>query len=61
MLFTRFGGNRSFFSLPDKAPINLRLNQNIRGLHLFLHKQSFFDRRHENCLSFSKKLPQKIV
>ena len=30
-------------------------------LHLFFNKQSIFDPRPENCLSFSKKLPQKIV
>ena len=29
------------FLLTDKAPINLRYNQNIRGLHLFLYNQSF--------------------
>ena len=28
---------------------------------LFLYKQSFFDPLSENCLSFSKKSPQKIV
>ena len=28
---------------------------------LFFYKQSIFDPRPENCLSFSKKLPQKIV
>ena len=28
---------------------------------LFLYKQSIFDPRPENCLNFSKKLPQKIV
>ena len=27
----------------------------------FFNKQSIFDRRPENCLSFSKKPPQKIV
>ena len=27
----------------------------------FLYKQSIFDRRPENCLSFSKNSPQKIV
>ena len=27
----------------------------------FLYKQSIFDPRPENCLSFSKKSPQKIV
>ena len=27
----------------------------------FLNKQSIFDPRPENCLSFSKKSPQKIV
>ena len=27
----------------------------------FSYKQSIFDPRPENCLSFSKKLPQKIV
>ena len=30
-------------------------------LHLFFNKQSIFDPRPENCLSFSKKSPQKIV
>ena len=35
MLFTRLGGDRSIFFLPDKAPINLRFNQNIRGSLLF--------------------------
>ena len=32
-----------------------------REIHLFLNKQSIFDPRPENCLSFSKKSPQKIV
>ena len=32
-----------------------------RYLHLFFYKQSIFDPRPENCLSFSKKSPQKIV
>ena len=27
----------------------------------FFYKQSIFDPRPENCLSFSKKSPQKIV
>ena len=27
----------------------------------FFYKQSIFDPRPENCLSFSKELPQKIV
>ena len=27
----------------------------------FFYKQSIFDPRPQNCLSFSKKLPQKIV
>ena len=30
-------------------------------VHLFFHKQSIFDPRPENCLSYSKKSPQKIV
>ena len=30
-------------------------------LHLFLNKQYIFDTRPENCLSFSKKSPQKVV
>ena len=31
------------------------------GLHLFFfYKQSIFDPRPENCLSFSKKSPQKL-
>ena len=30
-------------------------------LHLFFYKQSIFDPRPENCLSFSKKLAPKIV
>ena len=29
--------------------------------YTFFHKQSIFDPHPENCLSFSKKLPQKIV
>ena len=33
----------------------------VIGLHLFLYKQFTFDTRPKNCLSFSKKLPQKIV
>ena len=33
----------------------------ITWLHLFFNKQSIFDPRPENCLSFSKKSPQKIV
>ena len=31
------------------------------GSTLFFYKQSIFDPRPENCLSFSKKSPQKIV
>ena len=30
-------------------------------VHLFFYKQSIFDSRSENCLSFSKNSPQKIV
>ena len=30
-------------------------------LQLFFNKRSIFDPRPKNCLSFSKKLPQKIV
>ena len=30
-------------------------------VHLSLYKISIFDPRPENCLSFSKKSPQKIV
>ena len=30
-------------------------------LHGFFYKQSIFDPHPENCLSFSKKPPQKIV
>ena len=30
-------------------------------LHLFLNKQSIFEPCPENCLSFSKKSPQKIL
>ena len=30
-------------------------------IHLFFYKQSIFDPRPENCLSFSEKSPQKIV
>ena len=38
------------------------LNPSINEkLHLFFYKQSIFDPRPENCLSFSKKLPPKIV
>ena len=33
----------------------------ILTVHLFFYKQSIFDPRPENCLSFSKKSPQKIV
>ena len=29
--------------------------------YTFFYKQSIFDPRHENCLSFSKKSPPKIV
>ena len=32
-----------------------------KNLHLVFNKQSIFDPRPENCLSFSKKLPPKIV
>ena len=31
------------------------------GGHTFFYKQPIFDPRPENCLSFSKKLPQKII
>ena len=30
-------------------------------IHFFFYKQSIFDHRPENCLSFSKKLPPKVV
>ena len=30
-------------------------------VHLFFYKQSIFDPRPENCLSYSKNLPQKVV
>ena len=30
-------------------------------IYFFFNKQSIFDPRFENCLSFSKKTPQKIV
>ena len=30
-------------------------------IHLFFYKKSIFERRPENCLSFSKKPPLKIV
>ena len=30
-------------------------------LHLFFYKQFIFDPRPEYCLSFSKKLPQKLI
>ena len=30
-------------------------------IHFFFYKQSIFDPRRENCLSFSKTSPQKIV
>ena len=29
--------------------------------HFFFYKQSIFDPRPENCLSFSEKSPQKTV
>ena len=29
--------------------------------YTFFYKQSIFDRCPKNCLSFSKKLPQKVV
>ena len=38
----------------------LRENNKIR-VTPFFYKQSIFDPRPENCLSFSKKPPQKIV
>ena len=31
------------------------------NVYIFFYKQSIFDPRPENCLSFSKKLAQKIV
>ena len=31
------------------------------GKYTFFYKQSIFDPRPENCLSFSKKSPQKII
>ena len=34
---------------------------NLIGYTTFFHKQSIFDPRPINCLSFSKKLLQKIV
>ena len=36
------------------------VNFDIYGTRFF-HKQSIFERPPKNCLSFSKKLPQKIV
>ena len=34
---------------------------NFLSITSFFYKQSIFDHRPENCLSFSKKSPQKIV
>ena len=33
----------------------------LQRVTLFFNKQSILDPRPKNCLSFSKKLPQKIV
>ena len=36
-----------------------QVDANVSQINLF-YKQSIFDTRPENCLSFSKKLPQKL-
>ena len=36
-----------------------QVDANVSKINLF-YKQSIFDTRPENCLSFSKKLPQKL-
>ena len=49
-------------SLPELDPF-AEFSTLVSGdeLHLLFYKQSIFDPPPENCLSFSKKLPQKIV
>ena len=36
-----------------------QVDANVSKINLF-YKQSIFDTRPENCLNFSKKLPQKL-
>ena len=46
-------------------PFNSLMTEFFEGSDIndlpFLYKKSIFDPRPENCLSFSKKLPRKIV
>ena len=50
---------KSLFPLKD---CNLHLSCKIyNSVNLYFYKQCIFDPRPDNCLSFSKKLPQKIV
>ena len=50
--------HRCFFSI--KWFTHFTQETNIH-LFLYIYKQSIFDPRTKNCLSFSKKLPPKIV
>ena len=46
----------------EKKAKSFSLKEKMRHhLYPFFYKQSIFDPRPENCLSFSKKPPQKIV
>ena len=50
------------FFIPDFNLLSCELdNFAFKVLYIFFYKQSIFDPRPEKCLSFSKKLPQKIV
>ena len=42
-------------------PITSNLLGWLKGIYLFFNKQSYFDPRPGNCLSFSEKSLQKIV
>ena len=46
-----------FLNLESRSFENVSFSQYT----FFLNKQSIFDSRPKNCLSFSKKSPQKIV
>ena len=52
-----------YFFVPQNTQKNLKiiLTSNTKTLHLFFfYRQFIFDPRPENCLSFSKKPPQKL-
>ena len=52
--------NSSFYLFQNIKEIVHR-SVSLNEVHLFFYKQSILDPRPENCFSFSKKSPQKIV